>query len=393
VSAHSARLIEFAPGEIVCRQGARADRAFVLRAGALRSTVLPERELPADDKRMAAAPATAQHAQAGVLLGCEGVLAGHYVDTLVADQPATLVEMPLDTPGVMSAIAEDVAFGLGLARSLARRLVAANRKLNGAQRLAGRFTRELQGLCTDYYNLVQNLGDESAGNDALIQALNIAKRSETHALGEAGGAEAVRQTRRIMAKAVESSDLVGTRVHLKEGDLLCRRGDAGDTVYVLVSGRLSVRIGAEQFGVIRPGEIVGEIGALLGDEEPRRVADVVADESCVVGAIPVSRFPALVQKQPKLLVNLCKLLTLRVKSFEQLAVESKGALDAVAEKYAPVRAPFTADAGVLRRSLEALIAEQSLSLQADVALLAALEERWQQKVTELQARVEGGRKT
>lgn len=388
----TARVLEYAPGEIIFRQGARATAAYVLKAGSARSTVVPEKELAvADDGRLARGHGITLHNQGGTFLGCEGVLSGHYIETLIAVDAAVMVEMPLDAPGIMSTITEDVAFGLSLARMLARRLVAANKNLGTAQRIAGRFTRELQGLCADFYNLVQRIGEDAEGEDAVLQALSAAKRTATHVMGEAGGAEVAKQTRRIMSKVVDSADMVGTRMQLKKGDLLCRRGDPGNTVFVLVSGRLSVRIGAEQFGIVRPGEIVGEIGALLGDEEPKRIADVVAEEPCVVGVIPVERFPQLVQKQPKLLINLCKLLTLRVRSFEQLAAESEDALRAVAAKFAGAGATFVADVNALRRALEALIVEQNMPLQQEVESLQRMEERWQEKIDELNERIGAAR--
>lgn len=392
MNTRAARVLEFSPGEILYRQGTRADRAYVLKAGSVRSTVIPEKEMPgADDGRLARGQGVTLHNQPGTFLGCEGVLSGHYIETLIAVDTALVVEMPLDTPGVMSTIIEDVAFGLSLARMLARRLVSANKNLGTAQRIAGRFTRELQGLCADFYNLVARIGEDAEGEDAVLQALSAAKRTPTHAMGEAGGAEVAKQTTRIMAKVVDSADMVGTRLQLKKGELLCRRGDPGNTVFVLVSGRMSVRIGAEQFGVVRPGEIVGEIGALLGDEEPKRIADVVAEEPCVVGVIPVERFPQLVQRQPKLLINLCKLLTLRVRSFEQLAAESEDALRAVAQRFAGPGTTFMADVNALRRALESLIADNEMPLQQEVEALQRMEERWQEKLDELNERIGAAR--
>ncbi|MBX3474632.1 MAG: cyclic nucleotide-binding domain-containing protein [Planctomycetes bacterium] len=388
----TARVFEFAPGEVLYRQGARADRAYVLKAGSLRATVVAEKDLPsADDGRLSRGQGVGLYSQPGTFVGCEGVLSGHYIETLIAADTCQVIELPLDAPGIMSTITEDVAFGLSLARMLARRLVSANKNLGTAQRVAGRFTRELQGLCADFYNLVQRIGEDAEGEDAVLQALSAAKRTATHAAGEAGGAEVAKQTRRIMAKVVDTAEMVGTRLQLKKGDLLCRRGDPGNTVFVLVSGRMSVRIGSEQFGIVRPGEIVGEIGALLGDEEPKRIADVVAEEPCVVGVIPVERFPQLVQRQPKLLINLCKLLTLRVRSFEQLGAETEDALRAVAIRFAGPGTTFTADVNALRRALEALIADNGVPLQQEVEALQRMEERWQEKLDELNERIGAAR--
>ncbi|MCB9932713.1 MAG: cyclic nucleotide-binding domain-containing protein [Planctomycetes bacterium] len=384
MSAREAVVREFAPGELVCRQGAQANRAFILRAGSLRSSVVPEKVLTeADDARLRRGHDVNLYTEAGAILELEGGLTGHYLTSLIAGETTIVAEFPVDTRAVMSMIQEAPAFGLSLARSLARRMVAANKSLGGAQRLASRFLRDFQGLCTDFYNLVQRIGDDAEGEDDVLQVLSAAKRSWSYGNGEVGGAELTKNTRVIMARVVDDRNMVGKQHRLKAGDLLCRRGDPGYSVYLLVSGRLSVRIGSEQYGVVRPGETVGEIGVLLGDEEPKRIADIQADEPSVVGVIPSDQFPKLVMEQPKLLINLCRLMCLRVKSFEQLAGESEDALRAVAARYVGEDATFLEDVEKLREQLEMLAGEHDLPLEGEVEALNAMGERWLARREEL----------
>ncbi|MCC6465028.1 MAG: cyclic nucleotide-binding domain-containing protein [Planctomycetes bacterium] len=384
MNARDALVREYAPGELICRQGAIADRGLLLKQGSLRATVVPEKELDgADAGRLSRGTAVGMYTQAGSFLGCEGALLGHYIESLFAADTVVVVEVPLNAISVMSAVTEDTAFGLSLARSVARRLVAANKSLGSGQRTANRFLRDLQGLCADFYNLVQRIPEDAEGEDAVLQALSAAKRTFAYSTGEVGGAEVTKQTRRIMARAVDEQNLIGNQQRLKKGELLCRKGDPGTQVFLLLSGRLSVRIGNEQFGVVRPGETVGEIGALLGDEEPRRIADIQAEEPSTALVIPTEQFPKMVQQQPKLLVNLCKLLTLRVKGFEQLSCESSDALRAVASRFAPEKAPFASDVAALREQLELLIEEHDLPLQMEVENLQRMAERWEARASEL----------
>ncbi|MCA8915422.1 MAG: cyclic nucleotide-binding domain-containing protein [Planctomycetes bacterium] len=384
MSAREAVVREYAPGELVCRQGAAADRAFALKAGSLRSVVVPDKVLAeADDARLRRGHDVNLYTEQGALLEVEGGLTGHYLTSLIAGETTIVAEFPVDTRAVMSMVQEEPAFGLSMARSLARRMVAANKSLGGSQRLASRFLRDFQGLCTDFYNLVQRIGDDAEGEDDVLQALSAAKRSWSYGNGETGGAELTKNTRVIMSRVVDDKHMVGKQHRLKAGDLLCRRGDPGDSVYLLVSGRLSVRIGNEQYGVVRPGETVGEIGVLLGDEEPRRIADIQADEPSVVGVIPSEHFPKLVTENPKLLINLCRLMCLRVKSFEQLASESDDALRAVALRFAGDEATFVEDIDKLRESLEMLAEEHELSLEAEIEALNGMAERWLSRQDEL----------
>ncbi|MCB9894185.1 MAG: cyclic nucleotide-binding domain-containing protein [Planctomycetes bacterium] len=384
MSAREAVVREYAPGELVCRQGAGADRAFALKAGSLRSVVVPDKVLAeADDARLRRGHDVTLYTEQGALLEVEGALTGHYLTSLIAAETTIVTEFPVDTRAVMSMVQEEPAFGLSMARALARRMVAANKSLGSSQRLASRFLRDFQGLCTDFYNLVQRTGDDAEGEDDVLQVLSAAKRSWTYGNGETGGAELTKNTRVIMSRVVDDKQMVGKQHRLKAGDLLCRRGDPGDSVYMLVSGRLSVRIGSEQYGVVRPGETVGEIGVLLGDEEPKRIADIQADEPSVVGVIPSEHFPKLVTENPKLLINLCRLSCLRVKSFEQLASESDDALRAVAARFTGDEATFIEDVDKLRESLEMLAEEHELSLEAEIEALNGMAERWLARQDEL----------
>lgn len=67
------------------------------------------------------------------------------------------------------------------------------------------------------------------------------------------------------------------------GEPLFGPGDTGESVVVLVEGRLSVEAGGSRLGVVDvPGAFVGEVAALLGTG---RTADVVALEPTTVRVI------------------------------------------------------------------------------------------------------------
>lgn len=384
MSAREALVREYAAGEIVCRQGSQADRAFVLKSGSLRSVIVPDKVLAgADDARLRRGHDVNLYTEPGCMIEVEGALSGHFMTTLIAGERTIVTEFPVDTRAVMSMVQEQPAFGLSMARALSRRMVAANKSLGGSQRTASRFLRDFQGLCTDFYNLVGRIGDDAEGEDAVLQALSASKRTWSFSTGEIGGAELTKNTRAIMARVVDDKFMVGKQHRLKPGDLLCRKGDPGNSVYLLVSGRLSVRIGSEQFGVVRPGETVGEVSVLLGDEEPKRIADIQADEPSVVGVIPGEHFPKLVTEQPKLLINLCRLMCLRVKSFEQLAGESEDALRAVAARFTGEEATYLADVDRLREQLESLAKEHDLTLEPEIEALRGMREKWLSRRDEL----------
>lgn len=387
LNAREAVVREYSPGELLCRQGAVADRMFLLKAGAIRATVVTDKALVEADEDRLRRGHEVEVTRQPVLVGLEGALLGHYLTSLVAAETSVVVEIPGDTRAVMSLVGDKPEIGLALARVLARRLMSANKSLGSVQRTASRFMRDLQGLCTDFCNLVQRISEDAGGEDDVIRALSAAKRTWAYNCGESGGAEVARNTRVLMARVVDDRMMVGKQHRLKAGDLLCRKGDPGNSVYLLVSGRMSVRIGNEVFGTVRPGETVGELGVLLGEAEPKRMADIVADEPSVVGVIPNDAFPDLVRGQPKLLINLCRMMCLRVKSFEQLSADSDDVLRAVAARFAGQGGGFEADAGNLRDALERLVEENQLPLQMELEQLTVMIERWRAKMDELAEKI------
>ena len=86
---------------------------------------------------------------------------------------------------------------------------------------------------------------------------------------------------------------------LSRGEMLFRQGDAGDCLYVVLRGRLSVMIandsGTAQRLANGPGELVGETALLLGAP---RSATVEALEPSVVGALGVAAWRQLIGEFP-----------------------------------------------------------------------------------------------
>jgi len=104
-------------------------------------------------------------------------------------------------------------------------------------------------------------------------------------------------------------------VNLPGGGLLFRQGEADDSMYVLVSGRLKVlrnrKTGeVEHFGEIAAGEIVGEMALITG--EPRS-ADIIAMRDSVLARISKEQFETLVQHYPRALIQLTKTILERMR--------------------------------------------------------------------------------
>ena len=96
----------------------------------------------------------------------------------------------------------------------------------------------------------------------------------------------------IDGQAVAQFVRQGALLELAAGEPLIREGDAAGEVYLLIEGALAVKSKGDTLARIdRPGDVVGEAAALLGQ---KRTADVVAE-----GAVRAVAVPAQALKQPE----------------------------------------------------------------------------------------------
>ncbi|WP_347157829.1 patatin-like phospholipase family protein [Pontibacter chitinilyticus] len=101
---------------------------------------------------------------------------------------------------------------------------------------------------------------------------------------------------------------------LKRGEVLCREGDAGDSLYLLVSGRLKALIGADtpherQVGEVSQGECVGEMALMTG--EPR-TATIQAARDCTLVQLLKSDFDTLISLHPQVVLSLSRMVINRL---------------------------------------------------------------------------------
>ena len=101
-------------------------------------------------------------------------------------------------------------------------------------------------------------------------------------------------------------------IQLAKGQVLCREGDPGDTLLVLVRGELEVTAESDPSRVLHrilPGEVIGEISVLLGGE---RTATVTAARPSRLLALSRERFRSLVGKNAAVLEQLSRILAQRL---------------------------------------------------------------------------------
>lgn len=91
------------------------------------------------------------------------------------------------------------------------------------------------------------------------------------------------QNTRLFSKASASIlhdvSLVLETVHIKAGDVVFNKGDAGNSMYIIKQGRLRVHDGDITFNKLGPGDIFGEMAVL---DENTRSASITAETDAVL---------------------------------------------------------------------------------------------------------------
>ena len=135
------------------------------------------------------------------------------------------------------------------------------------------------------------------------------------------------------------------REWVRGGDILCRQGDPGDSLYVLIQGRLSVSVtddeGRERvISEIGRGEVVGEMALLSGDS---RSATIRAVRDSELVKFTQHAFETIVEKNPKVITAITRRLIVRLRETSQASFRSKLATLAIVPWGGPVPLTEIAD--------------------------------------------------
>jgi diguanylate cyclase (GGDEF)-like protein len=107
---------------------------------------------------------------------------------------------------------------------------------------------------------------------------------------------------------------------LRNGQVLCHEGQPGHSMYLLLSGRVSILRGGTQIAVGRPGDCLGEMALI---ESRERIATIRALEASLALEIPEVVFREQLAANPKTLLALLRVFSERSRrGLESLASDN-----------------------------------------------------------------------
>jgi CRP/FNR family transcriptional regulator, cyclic AMP receptor protein len=104
-------------------------------------------------------------------------------------------------------------------------------------------------------------------------------------------------------------------VTLKPGEVLFRKGDPADCMYVVLSGDLRIGDGNKIFEQLPTCGLVGEMALI---DHAVRAATVTAQTDCTLAKIDEKRFLFLTQQTPSFALNVMRVLSQRLRQMDAM---------------------------------------------------------------------------
>jgi len=106
---------------------------------------------------------------------------------------------------------------------------------------------------------------------------------------------------------------------VEPGTVLCREGDPGDAMFVIVGGEADIYKGPQLMAQLGPGEMFGEMALLTGEE---RSASVIARTPMRLYELDKTDFDGMLTRSPHLASGLSRILARRLRETTQSTVQA-----------------------------------------------------------------------
>jgi CRP/FNR family transcriptional regulator, cyclic AMP receptor protein len=103
---------------------------------------------------------------------------------------------------------------------------------------------------------------------------------------------------------------VSDLVRYEAGKVVFKEGDAGDAVYVVLDGKVELRVNGRLVETVGPGGILGEMALI---EQAPRVATATAKTGADLLPISEERFMSMIQQTPHFALQIMKVMASRLR--------------------------------------------------------------------------------
>ncbi len=109
-------------------------------------------------------------------------------------------------------------------------------------------------------------------------------------------------------------------VSFAAGQTIFQEGDLAETMYVVLEGVVTIKLGGQTVDTVVPGDLFGEMA--LVDSTPRSAA-AVATTDCKLAPIDQERFEFLVQQVPEFARHIMKTMKQRILRHDRIMRNDK----------------------------------------------------------------------
>jgi len=135
--------------------------------------------------------------------------------------------------------------------------------------------------------------------------------------------------------AAEAQDSASEMLRFEAGRTVFKEGDPGDTVYVVLDGKVDLRVAGRLVETVGPGGVLGEMALI---EQAPRVATATARTACDLQPISEARFMSMIQQTPHFALQIMKVIASRLRRMNVRLMTKKPAAKRRAKRASRTRA-------------------------------------------------------
>ena len=358
---------DFIANEYIYSEGAPSGPLYILQSGVVEIFANNEK---GEEKRIEVIQ------KPGEIFGIpETVLKINRINSAKAKTDVKVKIIDLTGKDLKQTIKLNPLLGLNISINLSKAFQRRNNYLNELSKFFKEAKNAVNSLCLKYYESVENINKLNA--KFRFPWLNsIYEKGKTNIIYNYG--DSVNKGKDIIEQEVIKKELkymeeeelstAGAKT-FKKGDIVCREGDIGNEMYILMEGSLNVYVGEQKIAEIKnKGSIIGEIAVLLGyssKKYEKRTATVKAKEDSKVIVIPGPNLEPVIKKDSSLIVHITKTLSERLPETDNAIIST----DSQFQKYLALVNKMGTTTANCPKAFEILINEINLSAKSNMEIV------------------------